>query len=125
MKWHDKALQKQRELVELDPEEALRRLEADTKTLIKPTDFQSDLASTYGARGIILTELGRRSRRRRREHEEALAILDRLAEEYPGVPKYQGERAWTLTHLGALRGSAEDLKRADESSDAWCATTPT
>jgi tetratricopeptide (TPR) repeat protein len=106
-------LKLQSELIELDPEEALRRLEADTKTLIKPADFQSDLASTYGARGVILAELGR-PKEAEAEHEEALAILDQLTVENPGVPKYQGERAWTLTHLGAIRGSVGDLKQADE-----------
>jgi tetratricopeptide (TPR) repeat protein len=113
LKWHSSALKLQLELAGTDPERAEQELKRDTKTLITFRDFQSDLALTYVARGLILTELGERDEAIA-EHQKAFDILDELTRSYPAVTQFQGDRAWVLTHLGSLRNSPDELKKADQ-----------
>jgi serine/threonine protein kinase len=111
--WHTEALKLQRELAAVDPATAERQLQGDTKTLITFRDFQSDLAATYVARGIISTQLGLKTEAVS-EYQEALTILDQLIKDYPAVTQFQGDRAWVLTYLGALRSSRDELNEADQ-----------
>src|SRR5262249_22682226 len=110
--WHGKALQRQLELAVVDPQDARRRLTGDTATVIKPTDFQTDLAETYIARGVVLEGLSEPARPEP-SYEEALKILVPLTKEHPGMTGPGRNHARALSYLGALHGSLDKLKEAD------------
>ena len=122
--WHGKASQLQHELAGLDPAVAQEQLERDTTTLIKFTDFQSDLANTHITLGILWFELGQLDNAEA-AHTQARTIFDRLVEMYPGVTKFQNDQAWASTHLGALRGSLDDLNAADAVFQRLLSDNPT
>ena len=115
LRGHDQAWQLQDELVKLvklDPERIRRRLESDKQSVIKPTDFQTDLASTYIARGILWTELGDRVKATE-EYKNARAILDPLFKEHAGMTQVRRDFARTATYLGELGGPGAALDEAD------------
>jgi serine/threonine protein kinase/xanthine/CO dehydrogenase XdhC/CoxF family maturation factor len=110
--WHGKALELQRELVDVDPAQAERQLKGDTKTVIMFRDFQADLAATHRALGVIRTEFGQHAEALD-EYQQALKILDQLIKDHAGVTEFQGERAWVLSYRGSLRNSPAELDEAE------------
>ncbi len=96
-----------------DPEKMRGRLESDKKSVIKPTDFQSDLASTHIARGILWTELGDPIKAKEEHKKARHAILGPLFEEHAGMTQVRRDFARTATYLGELGDPSADLNEAD------------
>jgi tetratricopeptide (TPR) repeat protein len=110
--------------VAVDSAAAEQQLKDDTKTVITFGDFQSDLATTYMARGVILTELGQDAEAIA-EHQKAHFYFDQLVKAYPAVTQYQGERAWVSTYLGVLcNNSKRELDDARQDFERLLRDTP-
>jgi tetratricopeptide (TPR) repeat protein len=114
IKWHREAAKLQHDLVEFS-RSVPRPLhyEDDIRGLIfEPWDLASDLAGSHYHMGVLYTE-GGKSDQAVTEHDACISLLERLAQEQPGVAEFRGALALALNYRALLVSSREDLGRAE------------
>ena len=104
----------QEELAAIPPDEARSRLDdafrlSGKSPDLEPDDFRTDLATTLTYLGILHEE-SNRPIEALASHEAAAKVLDGLAREHPGVPRWEADRGLTATYLGELRKSRHDVE---------------